>query len=103
MTKRWMKLRDGDGQFFDRLLGVHVRKEEIVRVPDPLPSGSKTAQWLNGGGLIFCDPPEAIERAADDGVDADKDEAITVPSEESSEDAVEARTAPPGKQGKKGK
>ncbi len=56
--QRYVKNRTGEGQFFDRALGIHVRATEIVPVPEPVPAGSATAQRLAVGGLVYAGPEE---------------------------------------------
>ena len=55
---KYLKLRTGDGQFYDRELSVHIRGGEIVPIPDAVPAGSLTARHLATAGLIYASPEE---------------------------------------------
>jgi hypothetical protein len=69
---RWVKLRTGEGQHFDRAVGLHIRNDEKKPLPKPVPAGSLTAQRLDMGALVYCDPPDdaveviEVEEAGDD-------------------------------------
>ena len=73
---KWVKLRNEDGQFFDRALGFQVRRGEIVELPDPLPPGSETATAIRLKALVLVERPsnelaageiiESVPQVADD-------------------------------------
>jgi hypothetical protein len=56
--EQWVKLRTGEGQHYDRQIGLHIRGKEKKPLPENIPAGSLTAQRLAIGGLVICGPDE---------------------------------------------
>jgi hypothetical protein len=77
--EQWVKLRTGEGQHYDRQIGLHIRGTEIKPLPENIPAGSLTAQRLAIGGLVICGPPEEeIELIEIEAEDSDTPEAAEV-------------------------
>lgn len=49
----FLKLSDPSGMFVDSETGLRIVRDEIKEVSN---IGAFTRQWLNGGGLVMCDP-----------------------------------------------
>jgi hypothetical protein len=53
----WVMLKPGCRTFYDGVLDWGLKRNEIKRLPEPLPTGSLTSERFRLGGFVVCAQP----------------------------------------------